>query len=208
MVVNWLKPIMIDRIQDSEGNTILNNEKRTCINCNQLSFLGEDYPEIKDDFLQIFSAETAYQMTSILEGVIQNGTGKKLKDLNLDLGGKTGTTNGNTDAWFVGFTSKLVIGAYVGSDNPRSLGKYETGAKTALPIFKSFVKNAVKKEEARPFKVADNILMMVIDPITGKKAETQSKKTIIEVYKKLPNESNTNSDISNRFKNDNILRFY
>jgi len=203
-----IKPIMIDRIQDSEGNTILNNEKRTCINCNQLSFLGEDYPEIKDDFLQIFSAETAYQMTSILEGVIQNGTGKKLKDLNLDLGGKTGTTNGNTDAWFVGFTSKLVIGAYVGSDNPRSLGKYETGAKTALPIFKSFVKNAVKKEEARPFKVADNILMMVIDPITGKKAETQSKKTIIEVYKKLPNESNTNSDISNRFKNDNILRFY
>ncbi len=203
-----IKPIMIDRIQDSEGNTILNNEKRTCINCNQLSFLSEDYPEIKDDFLQIFSAETAYQMTSILEGVIQNGTGKKLKDLNLDLGGKTGTTNGNTDAWFVGFTSKLVIGAYVGSDNPRSLGKYETGAKTALPIFKSFVKNAVKKEEARPFKVADNILMMVIDPITGKKAETQSKKTIIEVYKKLPNESNTNSDINNRFKNDNILRFY
>ena len=199
---------MIDRIQDSEGNTILNNEKRTCINCNQLSFLSEDYPEIKDDFLQIFSAETAYQMTSILEGVIQNGTGKKLKDLNLDLGGKTGTTNGNTDAWLVGFTSKLVIGAYVGSDNPRSLGKYETGAKTALPIFKSFVKNAVKKEEARPFKVADNILMMVIDPITGKKAETQSKKTIIEVYKKLPNESNTNSDINNRFKNDNILRFY
>ena len=203
-----IKPIMIDRIQDSEGNTILNNEKRTCINCNQLSFLSENYPEIKDDFLQIFSAETAYQMTSILEGVIQNGTGKKLKDLNLDLGGKTGTTNGNTDAWFVGFTSKLVIGAYVGSDNPRSLGKYETGAKTALPIFKSFVKNAVKKEEARPFKVADNILMMVIDPITGKKAETQSKKTIIEVYKKLPNESNTNSDINNRFKNDNILRFY
>ena len=203
-----IKPIMIDRIQDSEGNTILNNEKRTCVNCSQLSFLSESYPEIKDDFLQIFSAETAYQMTSILEGVVQNGTGKKLKDLNLDLGGKTGTTNGNTDAWFIGFTSKLAIGAYVGSDNPRSLGKYETGAKTALPIFKSFVKNAVNKEEARPFKVANNILMMVIDPITGKKAETQSKKTIIEAYKKLPIERNTNSDINNRFKNDNILRFY
>ena len=203
-----VKPIMIDRIQDSEGNTIFNNEKRKCINCDQLSFLSQSYPEIKDDFLQIFSAETAYQMTSILEGVIQNGTGRKLKDLNLDLGGKTGTTNGNTDAWFIGFTSKLAIGVYVGSDNPKSLGRYETGAKTALPIFKSFVKNAVKKEEARPFKVADNILMMVIDPVTGKKAEIQSKKTIIEVYKKLPVENNLNSNINDRLKNNNILRFY
>jgi penicillin-binding protein 1A len=203
-----IKPIMIDRIQDSEGNTIFNNEKRKCINCNQISFLSKNYPEIEDDFSQIFSAQTAYQMTSILEGVIQNGTGKKLKDLNLDLGGKTGTTNGNTDAWFVGFTSKLIIGAYVGSDNPKPLGKYETGAKTALPIFKSFVKNAIKKEEARPFKVADNIVMMVIDPLTGKKAETQSKKTIIEVYKNLQIENISNSDINNRLKNNKILKFY
>ena len=94
------------------------------------------------------------------------------------------------------------------SDKPKSLGKHETGAKTALPVFKSFVKNAIKKEEARPFKVADNILMMVIDPITGKKAETQSKKTIIEAYKKLPIENNSNLDINNRLKNDSILRFY
>jgi penicillin-binding protein 1A len=203
-----VKPIMIDRIQDSEGNTIFNNEKRECINCNQLSFLGESYPEIKDNFLQIFSAETAYQMTSILEGVIQNGTGKKLKDLNLDLGGKTGTSNGNTDTWFIGFTSKLAIGVYVGSDNPKPLGKYETGAKTALPIFKNFVKNAINKEEARPFKVADNILMMVIDPVTGQKADRKSKKTIIEAYKKVPIENNLSSDIKHRFKNNNILKFY
>ena len=203
-----IKPIMIDRIQDSEGNTIFNNEKRKCINCDQLSFLSENYPKIEDDFTQIFSAETAYQMTSILEGVIQNGTGKKLKDLNLDLAGKTGTTNKNNDAWFMGFTSKLTIGVYVGSDNPKSLGKYETGAKTALPIFKSFVKNGVNKEEARPFKVADNILMMVIDPLTGKKADTKSKKTIIEVYKNIPREDNLNIDINNRLMNNNILRFY
>ena len=147
-------------------------------------------------------------MISILEGVIQNGTGKKLKDLNLDLGGKTGTTNGNTDTWFVGFTSKLVIGVYVGSDNPRPLGKYETGAKTALPIFKSFINKAITKEEARPFKVADNIVMMVIDPLTGKKAETQSKKTIIEAYKNIQVENISNLDINNRLKNNNILRFY
>ena len=170
-----VKPIMIDRIQDGEGNTIFNNEKRKCLNCDQISFLSENYPNIEDEFLQIFSVETAYQMTSILEGTVQNGTGRNLKDLNLDLAGKTGTTNGNTDTWFIGFTSKLAIGVYVGSDNPKSLGRYETGAQTALPIFKSFVKNAIKKEDARPFKVADNIVMRVIDPITGKKPDTDTK---------------------------------
>ena len=203
-----VKPIMIDRIQDSEGNTILNNEKRKCVNCSEISFLNENYPEIEDSFLQIFSPQTAYQMTSILEGTIQNGTGKKLKKLNLDLGGKTGTTNGNTDTWFIGFTSKLAIGVYVGSDNPKSLGKYETGAKTALPIFGNFVKNAVKKKDARPFKVADNILMKVIDPVTGKKADSGSKSTIIEVYKDSQTDNMSNKDINNRLKNNNILKFY
>ncbi|MDB9739297.1 PBP1A family penicillin-binding protein [Candidatus Pelagibacter sp.] len=203
-----VKPIMIDRIQDSEGNTIFNNEKRKCSNCDQISFLSENYPNIQDEFLQIFSAETAYQMTSILEGAVQNGTGKNLKDLNLDLGGKTGTTNSNTDTWFIGFTSKLAIGVYVGSDNPKSLGRYETGAKTALPIFKNFVKNAVKKEDARPFKVADNIIMRVIDPVTGKKPDIGTKSTIIEAYKNLSSDKMTNQDINNRLKNDNILRFY
>ena len=203
-----IMPIMIDRIQDSEGNTIFNNEKRKCINCDQISYLSENYPNIRDEFLQIFSSETAYQMTSILEGTVQNGTGKNLKDLNLDIGGKTGTTNSNTDTWFIGFTSKLVIGAYVGFDNPKSLGKYETGAKTALPIFKNFVKNAVKKEEARPFKVADNIIMKVIDPITGKKPSSSTKSTIIEAYKNLPGDNLANQDINNRLKNNNILRFY
>jgi penicillin-binding protein 1A len=203
-----VEPIMIDRIQDSEGSTIFNNEKRKCINCGQVSFLSKNYPKIEDEFTQIFSPQTAYQMTSILEGTVQNGTGRNLKDLNLDLAGKTGTTNGNTDTWFIGFTSKLAIGVYVGSDNPTSLGKYETGAKTALPIFKSFVKNAVKKEDARPFKVADNILMKVIDPITGEKALTDSKSTIIEAYKNTKIDNVLDKDINNRLKNENILRFY
>ncbi|MDA8825153.1 PBP1A family penicillin-binding protein [Candidatus Pelagibacter bacterium] len=203
-----VKPIMIDRIQDSEGVTIFNNEMRECINCDQISHLSDNYPNIKDSFEQIFSPETAYQMTSILEGTVQNGTGKNLKDLNLDLAGKTGTTNGNTDTWFIGFTSKLVIGVYVGSDNPRSLGRYETGAKTALPIFKSFVKKAVKKEDARPFKVAKNILMKVIDPITGEKAKIETRRTIIEAYKEVKVKNLLNRDINNRLKNNNILRFY
>ena len=205
-----VNPILIDRIQDGEGNTIFNSETRKCLNCEQISFLSNNYPIIKDKFTQIFSSETAYQMTSILEGAIQNGTGKKLKDLNLDIAGKTGTTNANTDTWFIGFTSKLAIGVYVGADNPKPLGKYETGAKTALPIFKNFLKNAVKKEDARPFKVAENILMMVIDPLTGQKPNAQSKKTIIESYKKNKISTNviSNLEINNRFKNDSILRFY
>ena len=205
-----INPIMIDRIQDSEGNTIFKNETKKCSDCNQISFLSKRYPKIEDNFPQIFSSETAYQMTSILEGVVQNGTGRKLKDLNLDLAGKTGTTNSNTDTWFIGFTSKLAVGVYVGSDNPKPLGKYETGAKTALPIFKSFMKKAIKKEDARPFKVADNILMMVIDPITGKKAKFESKTTIIEAYKNDNSEKQDmlNLDINNRLKNDNILKFY
>jgi penicillin-binding protein 1A len=203
-----VKSIMIDRIQDSEGKTIFNNEKRKCTNCEEISFLSKNYPKIEDEFLQIFSPQTAYQMISILEGTVQNGTARKLKDLNLDLGGKTGTTNGNTDTWFIGFTSKLAIGVYVGSDNPKSLGRYETGAKTALPIFKDFVRNAVKKEDARPFKVADHILMKVIDPVTGKKAKIESKSTIIESYKIKQKYSIFNRNINNRLNNVNILKFY
>ena len=205
-----INPILIDRIQDSEGNTIFNTEKRVCKKCDQISYLSDEIPKISDKFEQIFSSETAYQMTSILEGVIQRGTARKLKDLNLDIAGKTGTTNKNTDTWFIGFTSKLAIGVYVGMDEPKSLGKYETGAKTALPIFKDFIKEAVKKKDARPFKVAKNITMMVIDPVTGEKANFGSKETVIEAFKKdHPNLKNHQfKNINDRLKNHNILKFY
>ena len=205
-----INPILIDRIQDSEGNTIFNTEKRVCKKCDQISYLSDEIPKVSDKFEQVFSPETAYQMTSILEGVIQRGTGRKLKDLNLDIAGKTGTTNKNTDTWFVGFTSKLVVGDYVGKDDPKSLGKRETGARTALPIFKDFIKKAVKKKDARPFKVAKNITMMVIDPVNGEKANFGSKETVIEAFKKNnPNLKNYEfKDINYRLKNNNILKFY
>ena len=205
-----IKPILIDRIQDSEGNTIFNTEKRKCEKCEQISFLNDDVPKISDNFIQIFSPETAYQMTSMLEGVILRGTGRKLKDLNLDIAGKTGTTNKNTDTWFVGFTSKLIIGVYVGMDEPKTLGRYETGAKTAMPIFKDFVKKAIKKKDARPFKVANNITMMVVDRFTGQRANFASKETIIEVFKKnkIAIKEIKNLDINNRLKINNILKFY
>ena len=204
-----VEPILIDRIQDSQGNTIFNNDKRKCINCNQISYLTNDYPEIKNNYTQIFSPETAFQMTSILEGVVQRGTAKKLKDLNLNIAGKTGTTNKNTDTWFIGFTSNVLVGVYVGSDNPTPLGKYETGSKTALPIFKSFISDSINKNDARPFKAAKGTVMMVVDPLTGQKAKFNSKNTIIEVFKKENVVDGkvlyTNSD---RLDSNNILKFY
>ncbi len=202
-------PILIDRVQDSEGNTILNNENRRCKNCDKISFTGVEYPEISDKYKKIFSPQTAYQITSLLEGVIKRGTGKKLKDLNLNIAGKTGTTNENTDAWFIGFTSDLVIGVYVGMDNPQPLGKFETGSKTALPIFKNFIKSAVKKSDSRPFKVSDGITMMVVDPSTGQKAKFSSKNTILEAYKsKNVVDGKILYSNNNRLDLNNILRFY
>ena len=204
-----VNPILIDRIQDSEGKTIYNNSKRKCVNCDQISYLGEDYPIIENNYKKAFSPQTAYQMTSILEGVVQRGTAKKLRNLKLNIAGKTGTTNKNTDTWFIGFTSNLLIGVFVGSDSPIPLGRYETGSKTALPIFKEFVKKAVKKFEARPFKAVDGTVMMVVDPITGQKAKFSSKNTIIEVYKK---ENVIDGKVlysnSDRLDANNILKFY
>ena len=204
-----VNPILIDRIQDSEGNTVVNNELRFCKNCDQISYTSDDYPEVEDNYKKVFSPETAYQMTSLLEGVVKRGTGKKLNKLKLNLAGKTGTTNENTDAWFIGFTSNLVVGVYVGLDNAEPLGKFETGSKTALPIFENFVKMAIKKSDARPFKVADGITMMVVDPSTGEKANFNSKNTIMEAYKsknvvdgKILNLNN------NRLETSNILEFY
>jgi len=206
-----VNPILIDRIQDSEGNTIFNNEKRFCVNCDQISYKGKQVPIIENNYEQIFSPQTAYQMTSILEGVIKRGTGKKLRKLNLELAGKTGTTNKNIDTWFIGFTSNLVIGAYVGHDKPKSLGRYETGSKTAMPIFKEFVQNAISNYEARPFKVAKNIKMMVVDVKTGKKADFGSKETIIESFKKEKIENRLNAgidDLNYKISKSNILKFY
>ena len=178
-----INPKFIDRIQDSEGNTIFNSENRECDGCDQISYSSKKIPKIKNNFKQIISKETAYQMISILEGAVKRGTAKGLKDLNLDIGGKTGTTNKNTDTWFVGFSSNYVIGVYVGYDEPSSLGKYETGARTAMPIFKNFVKKTVKKDNARPFKVPKGIKMLVVNSKTGERASYNDESIIIEAFK-------------------------
>jgi len=209
-------PIFIDRIQDRRGETIFNADKRICDGCEEISYLKDEIPIIKDDRKQIISAETAYQITSMMEGVIKRGTGRKLKNLNLAIAGKTGTTNKNMDAWFLGFTSKIVIGAYVGFDEPKTLGKYETGAKAALPIFKKFVERVVKKKESLPFKVPKNINLVMVDAETGLQPNNNTKKVIYESFKSKDNfmvslEKTLNKDKLGFYdseKEKSILRFY
>lgn len=209
-------PIFIDRIQDRRGKTIFNADKRKCVGCKEMSYLKDEIPTIQNDSKQIISPETAYQITSMMEGVIKRGTGRKLRSLNLNLAGKTGTTNKNMDAWFLGFTSKLVMGVYVGFDEPRSLGRYETGAKAALPIFKKFVGNVVKKRDALPFRVPKNIKLVMIDAETGLPSNANTKKAIYESFKSKDNfitglEKPLNKDKLGLYDSNSeksILRFY
>jgi len=209
-------PIFIDRIQNRRGKTIFNADKRKCIGCEEISYLKKEIPSIKDNREQIISPETAYQITSMLEGVVKRGTGRKLRNLNLPLAGKTGTTNKNMDAWFLGFTSKLVIGVYVGFDEPKTLGKYETGAKTALPVFKKFVKNAIKRKDARPFKIPKSINLVLVDVETGLLPNSNTKKMIYESFKSGSTFMVSLEKLSNKdrlgfydFENQRtILRFY
>ena len=126
------------------------------------------------------SAQTAYQITSILQGVIKRGTGKKLRDLNVPLAGKTGTTNNNFDAWFIGFHSNLVVGVYVGFDNPKTLGKFETGSKAALPIFKDFIKGVYYLDEFKNLNVPDGIYFAPINYNTGKQTDFDDRNFILE----------------------------
>ena len=206
-------PIFIDRIQNRRGKTIFNADKRKCKGCEEISYLKEEIPIIEDDREQIISTGTAYQITSMLEGAVKRGTGKKLRDLNLPLAGKTGTTNKNMDAWFLGFTSKIVIGVYVGFDEPSSLGKYETGAKAALPIFKKFVKNVVKKKEALPFKVPKNINLVMVDAETGLQPNINTKKIIYESFKSndhfmIDLEKSFSTDTLGFYDSENIEKIY
>ena len=194
-----INPILIERIQDRRGKTIYNADNRECIGCDR--YLGDSnvLPEIKNNNKQVFSTETAYQITSILEGAVKRGTGKKLKDLKVPLAGKTGTTNNNFDAWFIGFSSNLVVGVYIGFDNPKSLGRNETGAKAALPIFKNFVKNAMFIEDFKEFDIPEGIFFAPINYDTGLKENFNKSGAILEAFKK----KNTNKILNNKLEMQN-----
>ena len=202
-----IDPNLISRIQDRRGKTIYQIKNRECIGCDKFIIESEEFPSIKNTNEQVISKETAFQMTSILKGAVDRGTGKKLKTLNVPLAGKTGTTNDNYDAWFIGFSSNLVIGVYVGFDNPKTLGRYETGSKAALPIFKDFVENGLFKEDFKDFSIPSNIYLTSINYDTGLKSTSKDKNTIIEALKLRDINKINNNELISISGNDNLIKF-
>ena len=146
-------------------------------------------------------------MTSILQGAVKRGTAKKLRSLDVPLAGKTGTTNDNFDAWFIGFSSNLVIGVYIGYDNPKSLGKFETGSKAALPIFKDFVENALYKEDFKEFMIPENIYLTSLNYDTGVKSAAGEKNVIIEALKLRDINNIDNNNLISTNGRDKIVKF-
>lgn len=176
-------PYFIEKIQDRNGKTIFKKDTRVCENCNAEKWEKQSAPVLQDTREQIVDAMSAYQMTSILEGVAIRGTGARLRALNRHLAGKTGTTNDNKDGWFVGFSPDLVVGTYVGFDEPRTLGKVETGASVALPIFYDIMEQALKDVPDEPFRIPEGIKLVRINHKTGKPASPSDEAVIFEAIK-------------------------
>ena len=205
-------PKLISRVQNRRGETIFKEQSLKCIGCDKFINNQEtDLPKIKNNNETVISEETAYQMTSILQGAVKRGTAKKLRSLNVPLAGKTGTTNDNYDAWFIGFSSNLVIGVYLGYDKPKTLGKFETGSKAALPIFKDFVEKALFKEDFQEFQIPENIYLTSLNYDTGLKSVAGEKNIITEALKlrDINNlENNYLISTNGRDKNVKFRQFY
>ncbi len=202
-----IEPSLISRIQDRRGKTIFNAKNRKCIGCSKSFDQNSDFPKIENLNIQVFSEETAYQMVSILSGAVERGTAKKLKPLNVPLAGKTGTTNNNFDAWFIGFSSNLVIGVYIGFDNPKTLGKFETGSKVALPVFKNFIENVLFKEDFKDFEIPENIYLTSLNYDTGLKSSLGDQNTIIEALKIRDINNINNNDLISINDRDILIKF-
>ena len=203
-----INPKLISRIQDRRGKTIFNEKNIRCIGCDK--FINNDeteLPKIENYNERVISEETAYQMASILQGAVKRGTAKKLKSLNVPLAGKTGTTNDNYDAWFIGFSSNLIIGVYIGFDNPKTLGKFETGSKAALPIFKDFIERALYKEDFNEFQIPKNIYLTSLNYDTGAKSAAGEKNTIIEALKLQDINNLENYNLISTNGRDKIIKF-
>ena len=202
-----IEPNLISRIQDRRGKTIFQVTNRECLGCDKFISQSREYPKIENTNQRVFSEETAYQMVSILRGAVERGTAKKLRNLKVPLAGKTGTTNDNYDAWFIGFSSNLVIGVYIGFDNPKTLGKYETGSKAALPIFKDFVEKALYKEDFKDFKIPKNIYLTSLNYDTGMKSAPGEKNTIVEALKKKDINNIDNNNLISINERDTLIKF-
>lgn len=178
-----VSPYFIERIQNRDGKTIFKQDQRECENCTPLRFDNQAVPSIRDAREQIIDPLSAYQMVSILEGVAVRGTGARLRSLNKHLAGKTGTTNQNKDGWFMGFSPDLVVGVYIGFDEPRTLGRRETGAAVALPVFYNFMKEALANQADIPFRTPQGIKLVRINHTTGKPAVPTDNAVIVEALK-------------------------
>jgi penicillin-binding protein 1A len=179
-----IEPTLIDRIQDRRGKTIYRHDKRDCASCKGQAYVdGMVEPEFIDVRDQVMSPYTAYQITSMLEGVVDRGTGQKMKILAKPVAGKTGTSNDERDAWFIGYTPNLTVGVYVGYDNPKPMGKKRTGGELAAPIVADFMKLALKDKAAVPFHVPRAIELIPINAINGKRAIFGEEGTILEAFK-------------------------
>ncbi|GJD92118.1 Penicillin-binding protein 1A [Methylobacterium hispanicum] len=179
-----IRPTLIDRIQDRIGETIYRHDTRKCVGCDAEKWLGQDEPKLVDDSEQVLDPLTAYQITSIMEGVVQRGTATILKQVGKPLAGKTGTTNDAKDAWFVGFSPDLAVGIYVGFDKPRSLGDRATGGGLAAPIALDFLKQALKDKPPTPFRVPPGIKLIRVAASSGMRAGSgEGAGTILEAFK-------------------------
>lgn len=173
-------PTLVDRIQDRHGKTIYRHDKRMCEGCNAETWQGQEEPLIASDADNILDPRTAYQITHMLEGVVERGTAMVVKSVGVPLAGKTGTTNDYKDAWFVGFSPNLTVGIYIGFDQPVSMGHGETGGHNAAPIFRDFMAEAVGKQPPVPFRVPPGIRMVRVDLKSGVASATGA---VLEAFK-------------------------
>jgi penicillin-binding protein 1A len=179
-----VKATLIDRIQDRYGHTIFRHDARECRGCDAPDgWKNQSEPQLVDRREQVLDPLTAYQITSMMEGVVQGGTASVMRDVGKPIAGKTGTTNEAKDLWFVGFSPDLVVGLYVGYDKPRSLGRTAQAGHTAAPIARDFMKLALADKPAIPFKIPAGIRLVRVDAKTGLRAGPDSGRSILEAFK-------------------------
>jgi penicillin-binding protein 1A len=183
-----VKPTLIDRIQDRYGHTIFKHDARECRGCDAPGgWKNQNEPQLIDRREQVLDAMTAYQVTSLMEGVVQNGTGTALKDVGKPIAGKTGTTNEAKDAWFIGFSPDIVVGIYMGYDKPRPLGRGNaaTGGHLAAPIARDFMKLALADKPPTPFKIPAGIKLIRVDAKSGMRVGPgdSGRGVILEAFK-------------------------
>ena len=176
-----IKPTLIDRVQDRWGKTLYRHDERQCIGCDSAKWENQLEPKLIDKREQVLDPLTAYQITSIMEGVIQRGTGVSIKAVGKHLAGKTGTTNEAKDLWFVGFSPDLAVGVFIGYDRPRSLGSHAQAAQFAAPIFRDFMTVALKDKPDTPFRVPPGIKLISVDVHSGLRSSGAG--TILEAFK-------------------------